>query len=287
MYDRVLIPTDGSSTAMRGAEYGVRLAAAADATIHAVAVAEPGGFQPLDALFNPSEGSAVRGESDEEEYVRAVAGLADDHGVDVEATVRHGSPAEEIVSRVETTEPDLVAMGTRGRSGIGRKLLGSVAEEVVHAAPTPVLTTGGEDQRALAGESIDDILLPTRGGEEAGPAIDHAIDLATIHDATVHLLYVVDPDTAGVDPNEVTEAEDDLIDEVMGDARERSREAGLDVETTIRYGTPHEEIDAAAATLDVDLVTIGTATDRRFSLGGVTERTIRTADHPVLTVQTE
>ena len=62
----------------------------------------------------------------------------------VETCIRDGEPAETIRNRAEEIEADLIAMGTRGNSGVTRILLGSVAERVLRTAPCPVLTVKPE-----------------------------------------------------------------------------------------------------------------------------------------------
>jgi nucleotide-binding universal stress UspA family protein len=66
----------------------------------------------------------------------------------VEGVLRKGQPAAEILAHAEETACDLVVVGTHGRRGPARWLLGSVAEKLVRAAPAPVLTVRGDDMRA-------------------------------------------------------------------------------------------------------------------------------------------
>lgn len=65
---------------------------------------------------------------------------APNNDVSVEHWLADGAPAEEIVRQAETTQCDLIVMGTHGRSGLGRLFLGSVADQVMRRAPCPVLT---------------------------------------------------------------------------------------------------------------------------------------------------
>lgn len=61
---------------------------------------------------------------------------------DAKAILKRGSPWREILATIEETRPDLVVMGTHGRRGVGRAVLGSVAEKIVRTSPVPVLTVG-------------------------------------------------------------------------------------------------------------------------------------------------
>jgi len=63
------------------------------------------------------------------------------------ATVRRGYPAEEILSAIGDLNADLVVMGTHGRRGLSRAMLGSIAEKVVRMSPVPVLTVRGESAK--------------------------------------------------------------------------------------------------------------------------------------------
>lgn len=145
MYDRVLVPTDGSEPSLRAAEHAAELAARFDATLHALYVvdADP---SPL-AVSRADVRETLRevGEQAAEATFEKVQPLADDAGVDLETAVVEGAPAEQIVDYATEQAVDLVVMGTHGRSGLGRRLLGSVTERVVRNAPVPVLTVGDGD----------------------------------------------------------------------------------------------------------------------------------------------
>ncbi|MFW5895880.1 MAG: universal stress protein [archaeon] len=139
LYDRILVPTDGSDATARAVEEAVDLAAAHDATIHALYVLNTASFASI-----PTE-SSVEGVSDmlEREGTAAldeVEAVARERGVPVERVQLDGSPAREIIRYAEGGDCDLIVMGTHGRGGIDRLLLGSVAERVVRSSKVPVLT---------------------------------------------------------------------------------------------------------------------------------------------------
>jgi nucleotide-binding universal stress UspA family protein len=84
---------------------------------------------------------------------KALAGLADRAkaaGVELAVMLRQGAPWKEIVATATETKADLLVMGTHGRHGVPRALLGSVAEKVVRSAPCPVLTVHGLTEGAAA-----------------------------------------------------------------------------------------------------------------------------------------
>jgi nucleotide-binding universal stress UspA family protein len=139
LYDRVLVPTDGSAEVERAVDHAIALAAEHGAEIHTINVVNPANFSGV-----PMEG-AVQGvgellREDAESAVEAVAERGEKRGLSVESVVAEGSPSAEIVRYAEQNDCDVIVMGTHGRGGIDRLLLGSVAEKVVRASEVPVLT---------------------------------------------------------------------------------------------------------------------------------------------------
>lgn len=139
LYDRILVPTDGSAGVERAVSHAVDLAAAHDAVIHAVYVVNTAGFTGL-PMESSWEGVEQMLREDAEQALSVVRELAEDRDVAVETHVLEGPPQREIVRYAEEEGCDLVVMGTQGRGGIDRLLLGSVAEKVVRASNVPVMT---------------------------------------------------------------------------------------------------------------------------------------------------
>ncbi|MFC7235524.1 universal stress protein [Halosegnis marinus] len=141
-YERVLVPTDGSDAATHAAEHVLELAGALDATVHVLSVVD-------DSTLGPDVRSAVAGEESEgaaNDAVEAVVSAAEAHGVaDVVTHVEHGRPAAAIRDCIEANDVHAVGMGTTGRRGTDRILLGSVAEKTVRSAPVPVMTVAKPD----------------------------------------------------------------------------------------------------------------------------------------------
>lgn len=136
-YENVLVPTDGSDAANRAADHVVEFAAALDATVHVLSVVDDSGL----GLGLGSSDTESENEAAAREAVETVASAAEDRGVtDVVRHVEHGTPADAILDSIESNEIHAVGMGTTGRRGTDRILLGSVAEETVRSAPVPVLT---------------------------------------------------------------------------------------------------------------------------------------------------
>jgi nucleotide-binding universal stress UspA family protein len=139
-YETILLPTDGSADATLAGEHGLSLAAALDATVHVLSVVDD---VPL-GLDVRSIGS---------DWEQAARGAVDDLAAEAEArgvadVVRHverGRPIEVLLDAIDAHGVDAVVMGSTGRRGTDRILLGSVAEKTVRAAPVPVVTVGRGD----------------------------------------------------------------------------------------------------------------------------------------------
>jgi nucleotide-binding universal stress UspA family protein len=139
LYDRILVPTDGSPEGDRAIEHALSLAAVHGATVHALSVVDTASYAgaPMEAAW---EGIDDLLRSDAEDAVAAFETRASDSDVPVETATADGSPSREIIRYAERNDCDLVVMGTHGRGGIDRLLLGSVTEKVVRGSSVPVLT---------------------------------------------------------------------------------------------------------------------------------------------------
>jgi nucleotide-binding universal stress UspA family protein len=131
MYDRILVPLDGSD-----------LAKAIIPRVEAMAMAHGAEVILLEVL--PATGvhpeTAAREREEAEQHLTAVEKQLLDAGVKARHTVRHGSDAAaEIVDYAEVNDVDLIAMSTHGRSGIGRWVFGSVASKVLRGTSKPIL----------------------------------------------------------------------------------------------------------------------------------------------------
>lgn len=147
-YGRILVPTDGSTEAETVLAHAMDLAAVHDASIHAIYVMNVASFTglPMETTWEGiddvlrREGAAA---------LESVEKVAEGEGIEIDCLVLEGSPAREIVRYADEQDCDLVVMGTHGRGGINRLLLGSVAEQVVRTSPVPVLTVRvGEEESA-------------------------------------------------------------------------------------------------------------------------------------------
>lgn len=147
MYETILIPTDGSECAARAIAHGLDVAQRYDATVHVLSVIDTaellelgyvGDRSDFESRIEPLEAQAKRA-------VREVDSNPRREGLDVVTVVREGAPVETIAKYVDDTDVDLIVMGTHGRHGVERYLLGSVTERVLRTVDVPVLGVGPSD----------------------------------------------------------------------------------------------------------------------------------------------
>jgi nucleotide-binding universal stress UspA family protein len=152
MYDHILYPTDGSKGAKAALDNCRDLAETYGATVHVLYVAEN---RETHGFAGDVEVTGTGGSESEDDEVRTrvreygtalVAEIADQlGGVDTRTEVREGTPHEVILDYADEHDIDIIVMGTHGRTGLSRYLLGSVAERVVRMSDVPVLTARMDD----------------------------------------------------------------------------------------------------------------------------------------------
>lgn len=137
----------------------------------------------------------------------------------------------------------------------------------------------------------EEILVPTDGSPASSAAIEHAVDIADRYGARLHALYVVDGaaySTMEAGAEVVVEALESEGEEAVNRVAEAAAAAGVDSVTAVTTGTAYRTIREYADDEGIDLIVMGTHGRRgldRYLLGSVTERVVRTADVPVLTVR--
>lgn len=145
MFNRILIPTDGSDAAKPAVEMALDFAETHDATLRVLLIVDQPptvsgtaeGFSGLDNLLDTLEEKG-------NQATDAIVERARDRNIEAEAAVRRGNPHDDILSYANENEIDIIVMGTHGRTGVKRALLGSVTENVVRHSEIPVLTVHQE-----------------------------------------------------------------------------------------------------------------------------------------------
>ena len=145
MYDTILVPTDGSKVAENAVEHAIDIAAKYDATVHALYVIDT---SAMDIGLGAEQVDRIRqGKYDEMPEIQeranaatsSVAERAAEHGLEVIESVGAGQPHDRIAGYAEKNDVDMIVMGSAGRGGVKRVLLGSVAERTLRSTDIPVL----------------------------------------------------------------------------------------------------------------------------------------------------
>lgn len=279
MFDRILVPTDGSDGATVAFDHALELAAAHDGMVHVINVADTA----RDSV------TSIRGrvvdalEQEGARIVREATERATERGVPIVTEVLQGDPYRTIIDYAATHDIDLVVIPRRGQRGVAQALLGSTTERVVRRAEPPVLTVPPDgDVR----HPYRTILVATDGSDPAATALSVGVDLAVADGASVDLLSVVEATIPGLD----AQASEERVDEILDAAATTASEAGVgDVSTRRTAGeSVAGSIREYAGNGDIDLVVVGThgrSGIERYLLGSVAERLVRTASVPVLTVR--
>jgi len=135
---KILIPTDGSDHSMRAAEYGVGIAKILDAQIISVFVIDDVVIREMSKM-NAQEDVESELKENGQGYIKYIQGLASKEGVKASSFLARGTPFEQIVHLAKELGIDLIVMGTYGRRGAERILIGSVTQRVIEYAQCPVL----------------------------------------------------------------------------------------------------------------------------------------------------
>ncbi|WP_256300602.1 universal stress protein [Haloarchaeobius salinus] len=281
MFDEILVPTDGSECATAAVGYAEDLARHYDAAVHVLHVVDSRTAENVPQ----QEERGLRAEAIVEEVTEEVE-AAD---LEVEGAVRTGVPHRTILEYVEKNDIDLVVMGTHGRTGVERYLLGSVTEKVLRRSDVPVLTVRDTDDGSVH-YPFESVLIPTDGSDAADAAADVGLDVAARYGSEVHVVSVVDAFSMGLDVRSqlMTDALEDAAAEAVESIAGRADDSVARVEKTVGYGRPYRKLRRYVEENDIDLVVMGTHGRtglERYLIGSVTEKIVRTSPVPVLTVR--
>lgn len=290
--DDLLLARDFSSISDRAFRHAFDLAARTGAALHLLHVEV---LHEDDERESPAVGlKKIR--EDLKNDPRAASADALDAVSIHEVTERDVSPGPAILNYAATNDIDLITLGTHGRRGPKRILLGSVAEEVVRRAKVPVLTVrGGEDATTLEVGGVDRVLVPIDFSDPSREALRHARALASLYGAEIDLLYVVEEAlhpafyVGGV--SSIYDVEPDIEEKARTHLQKfADKTPGADVNINVHAvpGRAAASILSFVEEQDIDLVTTSTHGRTgmdRFLLGSVAEKLVRHLRCPVLTVK--
>jgi nucleotide-binding universal stress UspA family protein len=272
---RILHPTDFSDSARQALVQAARIAKAHGAVLHV--------FHAV--LLH--EQDPKRAQKQITEYLAVAAGEGATSVQHREA--RAASPYEAIAQRVDELAPELIVIGTHGRSLLGHLLMGSVAEKILRHAPCDVMTLRGDARPGAADGRFHRVLVPVDFSEHSQRALARARTLATAAGDAITLLHVVEPlppmflaggieHRVQLDP-EMPKRVAQRLQEWAGDAQ---------VSTRMAEGQAAKEIARAADEMGADLIVMGSrglTGLEHILVGSVTERVCRSARVPVLVVR--
>lgn len=144
-YEKIMIATDGSKQVEKAVQEGIRLSKLTGANLYAVYVIAPTGYSSRD--FGWEESLRELLEAEAKKAVNHVEEIGKVSGVNVESVILEGHPADELLKFSKNAGIDLIIMGTLGKTGLERFLLGSVAEKVIRHSKTPVMIVKGEIEK--------------------------------------------------------------------------------------------------------------------------------------------
>lgn len=294
--EKILVPLDFSPASVQALDYAVSMAKQFRAAIHLVHV-----YPPDEASSAAGAGHLLLQSAEAIERLNEeLTGIHRKHVPTFRPEnchIRAGRPYEQIINLAREINVDLIALSTRGHSGLKHLLLGSTAERVVRNASCPILVVRKRKQKSKVTRksfTIRTILVPTDFSQCALAGIKYAAFLARTLGATLRLFHAIYPytnyvfvDRAGVRLSGLAEAVEETARQEMDALKQMDFLRDLPVQTEILPGAAVDEICATASDRDVDLIvtsTHGRSGLKHALIGSVAEHVVRYADRPVLVV---
>jgi nucleotide-binding universal stress UspA family protein len=296
-FKKVLCPVDFSSISRRALDHAAEIARwyEAELTVLHVVPLMPTVFGYPSPVALPAEPATT------EAVLRELTTFAQGAAEVAKRTttfVREGSPAVEVLHYAVEHDTDLVVLGTHGRSGFERFMVGSVAEKVLRKAPCPVLTVPPRAESAPETPVFRRIACGIDFSPAADKALAHALSLAQEANARLTLVHVVDwmaDEDLGRYPQFDANGYRRMV---TRDARERlealvpsEARNWCEIEVRVVCGKPYREILRVADAEEAELVVLGVhganagAVIDRVLFGSTAAHVIRQASCPVLTVR--
>lgn len=293
MFDRILVPLDGSPESEKIRHWVVGIAAELESAVDLLGIVDPTRLKRSDdeSLLEAEVESAHK-------YLRTQADWFQERDVTVATHVVNGDPAEMIIEQARELDSRLIAMVTQRRSAIMRGVLGSVSDRVLHATGVPImLVRPGDDVGFVDGAGLPStVIVPLDGSDFAEGAIPFAEALAK--HSTGQVLYV-----SGTAPN-TSYAAYSLADPAIsmdddGKTRrgsylekvaERSNNRGITAtQMQVRETAAEAIIKEASRSSDrlIVMTSHGASGIKRWLLGSVADKVIRSSEHPVIVIPPE
>jgi len=293
----ILCATDFSNFSNLTIPYGIALAKEFDAKLyicHVIdfsSIAIYGEFQ-----LNPMDQQARIKKQAAEQLDQLIG----EQTVKWEPLISAGHIADEVSRLVEEKEIDLVIAATRGRSGLKRLILGSVTERLMRVLSCPLLVVHSPEHEFVNPINqqvrLKKILVGCDFSPDSDLAFKHALSLAQEFEATLHLAHVIEPSVY----KDLTQPENTLGEEIQQGLHDRLTKKLLAMvpeearnwctpTTCILEGQPYEELGRYANAENMDMIVLGVRGHglvKTLFLGSTTDRVVRQAPCPVLSVST-
>jgi nucleotide-binding universal stress UspA family protein len=214
--------------------------------------------------------------------------MAED-AIEVESLLCEGEPPEVIADVAQGKQADLIALGTYGRKGIRRLLMGSVTAEVILKAACDVLVVKRQCSECTG--KYSSLLVSFDGSEYSRKALQRACELVRADHAVLSVLYVIPRYEEMVEFFRTDSIQKSLqreAEKIIAEAQKISLESGVSIKTHIREGHAADEVISEAQRLENDLIIMGTHGWKGFSkavMGSTTRRVITHASCPILVVK--
>lgn len=302
--DNVLIPTDFSACADHALSHAVEMADRFDARLHILHVVNE--LDPDWYGITEAQERAVKLrdqiKSEARDRLEELVPGKDHHDFETTVSLQLSfDVADSINEYVQEREIDLVVMGTHGRQGIDRLMLGNVANKLIRHAPCPVMTIREEVPWTDEEEEVvyDDILAPIDFSDHSRRALRVSKSFSSRYAARLHLMFVAEQRTVptfsdtGIPGVGVVEMDPEIVANAEEGLKKLSENVGgPEVKSAyhVREGEVSKDVVDFAETNGVDLIvmaTRGLTGVDRFLLGSNTERIVRVAPCPVLTIPSE
>jgi nucleotide-binding universal stress UspA family protein len=207
----------------------------------------------------------------------------------VESFVCEGEPPEVLIDIAQGKKADLIALGTYGRKGLKRLLMGSVTSQVILDAPCDVLVVKRPCNECTG--SYQSLLVPYDGSEFSKKALRRAGEMAKADGGQVTVLYVIPRYEEMMEfyrSDSIKKSLHAEAEKILGEAKKIADGLGISVRTEVREGHASDVIVAAAQKLENDLIAMGTYGWKGVNnaiMGSTTNRVIAHASCPVLVVK--
>ena len=297
---RILCPIDFSDYSRRALDHAIAIARWYESTVtvlHVFSTAPVAAVGAGPVVLEPIVLTAV----DRDQLLadtKAFAQTESAPGITIEAVVRAGNTAGEILEQADTMKAELLVIGTHGRSGFERLLLGSVAEKVLRKASCPVMTVPRRLPDAMPAGPVlyKRILCPLDFSESSLHALKHAISMAQEADGQLTVLHVVphefeyEPDIAydtGMRSGDFLKQREQVLRRRLQETIAGAPEF-CSVESLITQGKPWREVLRVAAERQSELIVMGVQGRGAADLllfGSTTQHVVREASCPVLTLR--